>query len=221
MVVGTKVMELKNYINGEWTTSSNKDVNKVINPANQEVIAIAPRSTKEETEEAIKIARDAFESGVWSDLTAHERAAYLYKIADKIEERFDELVELESKNNGKIRAEAEFDIGDAAACFRYYAGLITAPSGETYNVPEPMQTMVVREPVGVTGLIVPWNLPFLMAVWKIAPALAAGNTLVLKPAELTPITTMILFEIIDEVGIPKRCCELSDGKRFCSRSYTC
>lgn len=212
MVVGTKVMELKNYINGEWTTSSNKDVNKVINPANQEVIAIAPRSTKEETEEAIKIARDAFESGVWSDLTAHERAAYLYKIADKIEERFDELVELESKNNGKIRAEAEFDIGDAAACFRYYAGLITAPSGETYNVPEPMQTMVVREPVGVTGLIVPWNLPFLMAVWKIAPALAAGNTLVLKPAELTPITTMILFEIIDEVGIPKGVANLVMGK---------
>ncbi|HLR72345.1 MAG TPA: aldehyde dehydrogenase family protein [Pseudogracilibacillus sp.] len=212
MTVSTKVRELKNYINGEWTTSTNKDLNKVINPATQEVIATAPRATKEETERAIQIAKETFESGVWSDLTAQERAQYLYKVADKIDERFEEIVELEVTNNGKIKAEAEFDIGDAADCFRYYAALIKAPSGEVYNVPEPMQTMVVKEPVGVAGLVVPWNLPFLMSVWKLAPALAAGNTVVLKPAELTPVTAMILFEIFEEVGIPKGVANLVMGK---------
>lgn len=212
MTVSTKVRELKNYINGKWTTSTNKDLNKVINPATQEVIATAPRATKEETERAIQIAKETFESGVWSDLTAQERAQYLYKVADKIDERFEEIVELEVTNNGKIKAEAEFDIGDAADCFRYYAALIKAPSGEVYNVPEPMQTMVVKEPVGVAGLVVPWNLPFLMSVWKLAPALAAGNTVVLKPAELTPVTAMILFEIFEEVGIPKGVANLVMGK---------
>src|SRR5699024_4784614 len=118
----------------------------------------------------------------------------------------------EVANNGKIKAEAEFDIGDAAECFRYYSGLIRTVQGETYEVPEPMQAMVVREPVGVAGLIVPWNLPMLMAVWKLAPALAAGNTVVLKPAELTPVTTTRLFELIDEVGVPKGVANLVHGR---------
>lgn len=205
--------QLKNYINGEWTDSSQTDDrNEVLNPATQEVIAYAPRTTKEETEEAIRVARETYESGVWSDLTVHERAAYLDRIADKIDEHFEELVDLEVENNGKIKAEAEFDIGDAAECFRYYSGLIRTVQGETYEVPEPMQAMVVREPVGVAGLIVPWNLPMLMAVWKLAPALAAGNTVVLKPAELTPVTTTRLFELIDEVGVPKGVANLVHGR---------
>lgn len=212
MTTKTKTLELKMYINGEWTLSSNPDLNKVINPATQEIIATAPRATKEETEEAISIAKKAFESGVWSDVTVQERAEYLIKIADKIDENFEELVDLEVMNNGKIKAEAEFDIADSADCFRYYAALIKTSSGETYNVPEPVQAMVVREPVGVAGLIVPWNLPLLMSVWKIAPALAAGNAIVIKPAELTPITLMKLFEIIDEVGLPKGIINLVMGK---------
>lgn len=212
MTVKTKVMELKMFINGEWRTSNNKDIHEVLNPATGEVIATAPRATVEETKEAIQVARDTFESGVWSDLTAQERAKYLYKIADKIDERFEELVELEVMNNGKRKAEAEFDVGDAATCFRYYAGLITAPSGETYSVPEPVQAMVVREPVGVAGLIVPWNFPLLMSVWKIAPALAAGNTIVYKPAEITPVTAIKLFEILEEVGIPTGVANMVLGK---------
>ena len=95
------------------------------------------------------------------------------------------------------------DVGDAAACFRYYAGLITKPDGQTYHVADPMQAMVVREPVGVCGLIVPWNYPLLMSVWKIAPALAAGNTIVFKPSEVTPVTATKLFEILEKVGLPK------------------
>src|SRR5690606_12847796 len=123
-----------------------------------------------------------------------------------------ELVKLEVMDNGKLKAEAEFDISDAATCFRYYAGLILAPEGETYQVPEDVQAMVVKEPVGVTGLIVPWNFPLLMSVWKIAPALAAGNTIVYKPAESTPITAMKLVEIIEEVGVPKGVVNLVMGK---------
>ncbi|WP_203364557.1 aldehyde dehydrogenase family protein [Bacillus sp. REN10] len=212
MTVQTQAIELKMYINGEWRGSQNADVNRVINPANQEVIAIAPRATKAETEEAIAVAKATFESGVWSELTTHERAKYLNKIADKIEENFEELVQLEVMDNGKLKAEAEFDISDAATCFRYYAGLIMTPDGETYQVPENVQAMVVKEPVGVTGLIVPWNFPLLMSVWKIAPALAAGNTIVYKPAESTPITAMKLAEIIEEVGVPKGVFNLVMGK---------
>ena len=106
-------------------------------------------------------------------------------------------------DNGKTLREAGYDVADAAACFRYYAGLITKPDGQTYHVADPMQAMVVREPVGVCGLIVPWNYPLLMSVWKIAPALAAGNTIVFKPSEVTPITPKKLFEIFEEVQLPK------------------
>ena len=212
MSIQTSVLELKMLIGGEWRAAKNGDENIVINPATGEVIAKAPRATREETEEAIAAARAAFETGVWSSLTTHERAQYLNKIADKIDERFAELVELEVMDNGKLRAEAEFDVADAATCFRYYAGLILTPEGETYQVPENAQAMVVREPVGVAGLIVPWNFPLLMSVWKIAPALAAGNTIVYKPAEATPITAMKLVEIIEEVGVPKGVMNLVMGK---------
>ncbi|TKG98514.1 aldehyde dehydrogenase family protein, partial [Peribacillus simplex] len=113
-----------------------------------------------------------------------------------------ELSQLETANTGKPLKEAEFDIADAADCFRYYAGLVTKPDGQTYPVSGPVQAMVVREPVGVCGLIAPWNFPLLTGAWKIAPALAAGNTIVFKTSEVTPITTTKLFEIIEEVGIP-------------------
>ncbi|ASS96509.1 aldehyde dehydrogenase family protein [Peribacillus simplex] len=211
-ILETAVLELKNYIDGKWQNSSSNEVIPVINPATQEVIARAPRATKEDTENAISVAKAAFESGIWSGLTAQERASYLYKIADKIDERAEELTILETMDNGKLKAEAGFDIADAAACFRYYAGLILHPEGETYQVPAPVQAMVVREPVGVAGLIVPWNFPLLMSVWKIAPALAAGNTIVYKPAELTPVTAMKLFEILEEVGIPKGVANMVMGR---------
>lgn len=149
------------------------------------------------------MARTAFDSGIWSATSTAERASYLFKIADEIDKNMEGLVYLETMDNGKTYREAEGDIGDAAACFRYYAGLITKPDGQTYHVADPMQAMVVREPVGVCGLIVPWNYPLLMSVWKIAPALAAGNTIVFKPSEVTPITATKLFEILEKVGLPK------------------
>lgn len=191
------------YVNGEWRESSNQEKRTIINPANGKGIAYAPEGTIEDAKYAIEVARMAFDSGIWSATSTAERASYLFKIADEIDKNMEELVYLETMDNGKTYREAEGDIGDAAACFRYYAGLITKPDGQTYHVADPMQAMVVREPVGVCGLIVPWNYPLLMSVWKIAPALAAGNTIVFKPSEVTPITATKLFEILEKVGIPK------------------
>ena len=198
-----KTIDLKMFINGEWKDSSNHEKRPVINPANGEIIAYAPEGTVEDAKEAIDVARKAFNDGRWSDLSAQERATYLFKIADKIEEYQEELTKLETLDNGKTNREAGFDVADAAACFRYYAGLITKPDGFTYHVADPMQAMVVREPIGVCGLIVPWNYPLLMSVWKIAPALAAGNTIVFKPSEVTPVTPKKLFEIFEEIGLPQ------------------
>lgn len=191
------------YVNGEWRESSNQEKRTIINPANGKGIAYAPEGTIEDAKYAIEVARTAFDSGIWSATSTAERASYLFKIADEIDKNMEELVYLETMDNGKTYREAEGDIGDAAACFRYYAGLITKPDGQTYHVADPMQAMVVREPVGVCGLIVPWNYPLLMSVWKIAPALAAGNTIVFKPSEVTPITATKLFEILEKVGLPK------------------
>lgn len=196
-------IDLSMYIDGEWKKSRTQEKRPVFNPATGEAIAYAPEGSIGDAREAIDAARKAFDDGIWSDLSAVERASYLFKIADKIEEYQEELTILETLDNGKTLREAAYDVADAAACFRYYAGLITKPDGQTYHVTDPMQAMVVREPVGVCGLIVPWNYPLLMSVWKIAPALAAGNTIVFKPSEVTPITPKKLFEIFEEVQLPK------------------
>ena len=202
---------LKLYINGEWMDSCNPEMQDILNPANQEVIAKAPKATKEETEEAIKLAKSAFESGAWSDRTPQERAKVLLQIAEKMEENLDELAELEMKNNGKTLREAQSDAADAANTFRYYAGLLDHPAGVTYQAIEDLQTMIVKEPMGVAGLIVPWNFPLLMSVWKIAPALAAGNSIILKPAEITPVTAFKVFELIDQTDLPKGIANLVMG----------
>ena len=196
-------MNLKMYINGEWVNAKSGKIRDIFNPANGEVIAEAAEGDAEDARLAIQIARDAFDKGEWSDMAPAVRASYLFAIADKLEEKAEEISRLEMLDNGKPYRETQFDVADAVACFRYYAGMTTKPDGQTYHVADPMQAMVVREPVGVCGLIVPWNYPLLMAVWKIAPALAAGNTIVFKPSEITPITAVKLFEIIDEVDLPK------------------
>ncbi|TYR79578.1 aldehyde dehydrogenase family protein [Priestia megaterium] len=198
------------YIDGEWKETSEK--RPTINPATGEIIGYAAEGNERHVEKAVAAARQAFESGVWSELSAAERATYLFKIADKLEESKEEIAKLETLDNGKTYREAEADVEDAAACFRYYAGLITKPDGQTYNVAAPMQAMVVREPIGVCGLIVPWNYPLLMSVWKMAPALAAGNTIVFKPSEVTPVTPTKLFEILEEVSLPKGVVNLVMGK---------
>lgn len=204
-----KTLTLNMYINGEWKKAEKQ--RPTVNPATGEVIGYAAEGSAEDMKAAIEAAREAFDSGIWSETSASERAAILFKIADKLEEAKEELAALETMDNGKPYREAEADVEDAAACFRYYAGLITKPDGQTYSVPAPMQAMVIKEPIGVCGLIVPWNYPLLMSVWKIAPALAAGNTIVFKPSEVTPVTPTKLFEILESVGLPKGVANLVMG----------
>jgi betaine-aldehyde dehydrogenase len=204
-----KTLTLNMYINGEWKKAEKQ--RPTVNPATGEVIGYAAEGSAEDMKAAIEAAREAFDSGSWSETSASERAAILFKIADKLEEAKEELAALETMDNGKPYREAEADVEDAAACFRYYAGLITKPDGQTYSVPAPMQAMVIKEPIGVCGLIVPWNYPLLMSVWKIAPALAAGNTIVFKPSEVTPVTPTKLFEILESVGLPKGVANLVMG----------
>ncbi len=205
------MIQLNMFINGEWVQAQSGKTREIINPANGQIIAEAAEGDVVDAQNAIEVAKQTFESGVWSDLSPAARASFLFKVADKLEERAEEIAHLETLDNGKPLRETRFDVADAAACFRYYAGLVTKPDGQTYHVADPMQAMVVREPVGVCGLIVPWNYPLLMGVWKIAPALAAGNTIVFKPSEVTPVTSIKLFEILQEVGIPKGVANLVMG----------
>ncbi len=194
---------LKMYIDGEWLLSESGNSRDIINPANGELLAKVTEGNEQDAKKAIRAARRAFDQNDWSQKPAVGRANLLFAVANKLEERASEFAEIDTLNNGKPLRESEFDVADAAACFRYYAGIVTKPSGQTYNVPDPMQAMVVREPIGVCGQIVPWNYPLLMSVWKLAPALAAGNTIVFKPSEITPLSAIKLFEIFEEVGFPK------------------
>ena len=203
---------LSMFLNGAWVDASDGATREILNPANNEVIALVTDGAERDAETAIAHARRAFDSGPWPQMRAAERASYLFKLADLIDAKADALAELETRNNGKPLREAKFDVADAAACFRYYAGLITKPLGQTYEVSDPtIQSMVVREPIGVCGQIIPWNYPLLMAAWKLAPGLAAGNCCILKPAETTPLTAIELFKLIAEAGFPPGAAQLLLG----------
>lgn len=204
----------KMYINGEWVEAASGKTREITNPATGEVIAVVTEGGLEDVQRAIQVARHTFDETDWRDTSSRERARLLFALADKIEEHIAELAQLETLNNGKPLGEAESDVSSAVSCFRYYAGLITKPHGQTYEVPYPIQAMVIKEPVGVCGQIVPWNFPLMMSAWKLAPCLGAGNVTVFKPSEITPLTAIRLFELIAEVGFPKGVANLvlGDGK---------
>ncbi len=187
------------YIAGTWEDGASQRT--LINPGTGEELCKVPEASVQQVEKAIKAARKAFDEGTWRNTTNAERATFLYKVADKIDEHAEELAELETLNAGKPLREAKYDVADSANCFRYYAGLITKPTGQTMDVPAPSVSMVVREPVGVCAQIIPWNYPLLMAAWKLAPALAAGNACILKPSELTPLTALRLVQLIHELDV--------------------
>jgi betaine-aldehyde dehydrogenase len=200
------------FLNGAWVEASAGRTRDILNPANNELLATVTDGSELDAEAAIAHARRAFDTGPWPRMRAQERAGYLFKLADLIDGLGSYLAELETRNNGKPLREAKFDVADAAACFRYYAGLITKPLGQTYEVSDPtIQAMVVREPIGVCGQIIPWNYPLLMAAWKLAPGLAAGNCCILKPAETTPLTAIELFKLIAEAGFPPGAAQLLLG----------
>jgi betaine-aldehyde dehydrogenase len=193
----------KMYINGQWVTSVSGETRDITGPADGRVIGTVTEGSKADVILAVAAAKAAFEEGPWRRTTPNERAALLHAIADRLAARTEEFAALDTLDNGKPLRDSTYDVYDAIDCLRYYAGLINKPSGQTYSVPNPdMHAMVVREPIGVCGQIVPWNYPLLMAIWKLAPCLAAGNTVVFKPSEVTPLSAVKLFEIIEEVGVP-------------------
>lgn len=196
----------KNFINGRWQGALCGATRTVTNPANGETIGLVADSQAEDTRLAIAAAREAFYGkGEWRRMSGPRRAEFLYNVADAIKARSDELARLDTQDNGKPLREARADVDDAVACFRYYAGLIGKPQGGVYEVGDgfgPMHSYSMHEPIGVCGLITPWNYPLLMAAWKLAPALAAGNCVVFKPSEITPLSAVVLFEIFEQVGLP-------------------
>ncbi|TCP24937.1 aldehyde dehydrogenase (acceptor) [Scopulibacillus darangshiensis] len=194
----------KMYINGEWVEAGSGQTREIINPYNQEVIAIAAEGNESDAKLAISSARQAFDQGEWRKTPAYERGKYVNKIAELIERDKDELAELETLDTGKTFVESQADMDDIAEVFRYFAGLADKDSGEVIASPiADSSSKVVREPVGVCGQITPWNYPLLQAAWKIAPALAAGNTIIIKPSEITPLTTVKVTELMEEAGFPK------------------
>lgn len=194
---------LKNYLDGGFVEAVEGGERKIYNPADRTKVGRASESGIQDVEIAVRAARKAFDEGPWRTTPAVERARLLFLLADRIEEHAEELARLDTLNNGKPIREARFDASDAAACFRYYAGLATKPTGQTFAVPDPnMVCETVREPIGVCAQIIPWNYPLLMLAWKLAPALAAGNCCILKPSEHTPLSAVRVFEWVDEIGFP-------------------
>jgi betaine-aldehyde dehydrogenase len=200
--VETEVKTYQMYVNGEWVESKSARTFPVYDPSTEEIIARVPDSNPDDVNRAVAAAKAAFENGPWSSSTAQERGRVLFRLAKKIRANFSALAELECRNSGKPIVEAEFDVNDAATCFEYYGGLATKVVGYVNPVPDNAMSLSLKEPVGVAGQIIPWNYPLLMAAWKLAPAIAAGCTCVLKPAEQTPLTALEFAKCFADCGLP-------------------
>jgi betaine-aldehyde dehydrogenase len=190
------------YINGAFVDARTSSTMDVIDPSTSEVLGQIPLAGVSDVDAAVHAARTAFDEGPWKETTAQDRGRILFKLADIVRRRADELAEIETRNSGKPIVEAEFDIADVATCFEYYGGLATKIHGDVIPVPDNAMSLALREPIGVAGQIIPWNYPLLMAAWKLAPALCAGCTSVIKPAEQTPLTILALASSFEEAGLP-------------------
>src|SRR5437660_4916342 len=200
--VQTEVKTYQMFINGEWVASKSAKTFPVCDPSTEEVIAQVPDAGANDVNRAVAAAKAAFEEGPWATTTAQERGRVLFRLADKVRQHLPALAELECRNTGKPIVEAEYDINDVATCFEYYGGLATKITGHVNPVPDNAMSLSLKEPVGVAGQIIPWNYPLLMAAWKLAPALAAGCTCVLKPAEQTPLTALEFAKHFADCGLP-------------------
>src|SRR6202166_3133009 len=197
-------------INGKWVEAASGKTFPTYNPATGEVLAHVAEGDREDIDRAVKAARAAFETGPWSTMTASQRGRAIWKLGELLEEHRDEFAEIESLDNGKpFKVARAADVPLAADLFRYMAGWATKIEGNTipisvaYTPGAQYLAYTLREPVGVAGQIIPWNFPLLMAAWKLGPALATGCTVVLKPAEQTPLSALRLGELIMEAGFPE------------------
>ncbi len=197
------VTEASLFIDGEWCHAADGATRTIENPYDGSVVRVVDEAGRVDTERAITAARRAFDAGPWRATSPGERAALLGRVADLLERDVEEIALTETLDTGKTLTESRVDVGDVAAVFRYYA---SADHVWERSVPSPnpgTSSRVVYEPIGVCGLIAPWNYPLLQASWKVAPALAAGCTFVLKPSELTPSTTILLMRVLAEAGVPR------------------
>src|SRR5450631_4383368 len=198
----------KMLINGQWVEAASGKTFPTYNPGTGEVLARVAEGDSEDIDRAVKAARAAFETGPWSKITPSERGRMIWKLGDLIEKHLEEFAQIESLDNGKPLTVARVaDVPLAADLFRYMAGWATKIEGNTIPISSgggktQFLAYTVREPVGVVGQIIPWNFPLLMAAWKLGPALATGCTIVLKPAEQTPLTALLLGELFQEAGFP-------------------
>ena len=198
----TSVEQKKLLINGEWRTATGGKTMPVVNPATEEVIAEVASADKSDVDAAVAAARAAL-AGPWGQMSARDRGRLVWKLGERLMERADEIARLETLHNGKPIVESrQVEIPAAAECFQYFAGWADKVHGETVPVKGNHFVYTLREPVGVVAAIVPWNFPLLLAAWKVAPALACGNTVVLKPASQTPLTAIALGEIAIGGRIP-------------------
>jgi aldehyde dehydrogenase (NAD+) len=199
-------------INNEWVESSSDRRFETINPATGEVICNVAEADAADVDKAVQAARNAFDSGEWRNMSARRRGELLYKLADLIEQNKEELARLESLDNGKPVMEAlNADLRLVIECYRYYAGWADKIQGKTIPISGSYLCYTRHEPVGVVGQIIPWNFPLLMQAWKLAPALAAGNTVVLKTAEQTPLSALRVGELIIEAGFPRGVVNILSG----------
>ncbi|MEW9676768.1 aldehyde dehydrogenase family protein [Lentibacillus sp. L22] len=203
---------IKLFIDGEWQASVEENTFTAENPATGEVLAVVHEAGEQDVDKAVKAAKQAFETGEWPALSAYERSQLMHKLANLMERDFEILAQLDTLDNGKpLKEVTGSDLPGAIENLRYFAGWTTKMTGQTIPVSESFFNYTRHEPVGVVGQIIPWNFPIMMALWKIAPAIATGCTVVLKPAEQTPLSALYLAKLVEEAGFPKGVINIVNG----------
>jgi betaine-aldehyde dehydrogenase len=200
------------FIGGGWQSASSGAIRKIISPADGRLTSTVSEASADDTVRAISAARASFDAGVWSAVPAKDRGDFLLRVARRLQERREEFARMESADTGKRIIESRLDMNDVISCFTYYGHLADQNPGRIVDAGDgTINSRIVYEPTGVCGLITPWNYPLLQASWKMAPALAAGCSFILKPAELTPSTSILMMDVFDELGLPPGVANLITG----------
>src|SRR3989442_1420454 len=205
-------------VGGRWGDAPAGGTSSTTTPATEDTLTRVAEGRAEDIDRAVGSARKAFDEGPWAKMSGADRGRILWKIGDLLEALVSQIAEIETLDSGKtITESSRVDVPMAADCFRYFAGWASKIEGETVPVRASFFNYTLREPLGVVGQIIPWNFPILLAAWKVAPALAAGNTIVLKPAEQTPLSALRLAQVGEEAGLPPRVLNVVNGFRPTAR----